>query len=233
MSTTETKKSSKLHKVMSVIGLVLCVIFAFLLICNITIIVKGTLNPDTPPKVFGVAPMVVLTGSMSGDASDHIEPGDLIFVKDCDVDDLEVGDVITYMPDKSRTAVTHRIIEVKTDDNGVRCYTTKGDANNTQDKLPVYDSQIVGIYWFRIAYVGEFALFLQEPLGLALFVGIPVMAFIIFDVVRRQKATNRETKRNDELEAELERLRALAGETVPEAQPAEEAAEEPAAETET
>lgn len=211
MSTTEKKKSSTLHKVLSVIGLVLCVIFAFLLICNITIIVKGSLNPDTPPKVFGVAPMVVLTGSMSGNASDHIEPGDLIFVKDYDVDDLKVGDVITYMPENSRTAVTHRIIEIGSDENG-RYYITKGDANNTEDKNPVYDSQVVGIYWFRLAYVGEFALFLQEPLGLALFVGVPVMAFVIYDVIRRQKATNRETRRNDELEAELERLRALAGE---------------------
>lgn len=208
---TENKKSSALHKVLSITGLVLCVVFAFLLICNITIIVKGTLNPETPPTVFGVAPMVVLTGSMSGDAPDHIEPGDLIFVKGTDVDSLAVGDVITYMPQKGTTAVTHRIIEIGSDENG-RYFTTKGDANNTEDKDPVYDSQVVGIYWFRIGKVGEFALFLQEPLGMALFIGLPVLGFIVYDVIRRQKATNKEQKRNSELEAELERLRALAAE---------------------
>ena len=81
MSTTKTNQTKeKSNKVAAVIGLVLCVIFGFLLICNLTIIVKGTIAPERPPSVLGTTPMVVLSGSMSGEAEDHIEVGDLIFV---------------------------------------------------------------------------------------------------------------------------------------------------------
>lgn len=71
---------------LTVAGAVLCAVFSFLLVCNVTIIVKGTLHPETPPTVLGVAPMVVLSGSMSGTAEDHIEVGDLIFTTKPDTD---------------------------------------------------------------------------------------------------------------------------------------------------
>lgn len=48
-----------LKKIGIICSLLLCVVFSFLLICNVTIIVKGTLHPETPPTVFGVTPMVV------------------------------------------------------------------------------------------------------------------------------------------------------------------------------
>ena len=83
---TEKKKSGA---AMHIIGAVLCVVFGFFLVCNIVIIVKGTLHPETPPTVLGVAPMVVLSGSMSGTAEDHIEVGDLIFTVKPDVDKLK------------------------------------------------------------------------------------------------------------------------------------------------
>ena len=44
------------------------------------------------------------------------------------------------------------------------------------------------------------------------FIGVPLAAFIIYDIIRRQRYTAKENKRTAELEAELERLRALAGE---------------------
>ena len=55
---TEKKKSGA---AVHIIGAVLCVVFGFFLVCNIIIIVKGTLHPETPPTVLGVAPMVVLS----------------------------------------------------------------------------------------------------------------------------------------------------------------------------
>ena len=100
---TEKKKSGA---AMHIIGAVLCVVFGFFLVCNIIIIVKGTLHPETPPTVLGVAPMVVLSGSMSGTAEDHIEVGDLIFTKQADIDELKVGDVVAFMD--GSIVVTHR-----------------------------------------------------------------------------------------------------------------------------
>lgn len=209
---SEKKKSSGLHIALSVIGAVLCIIFGFMLVCNLTIIIKGTLNPDRPPSIFGTTPMVVRSGSMSGTAEDHIEVGDLIFVGKADVESLKVGDVITFMEQDSNTVVTHRIIEITTDDNGGKAFVTKGDANNVKDTVPVTADRVVGIFQSRIAKVGDFAMFLQTPLGMILFIGLPVILFIIYDIIRRQRYANKDRKKSEEMEAELEKLRALAEE---------------------
>ena len=197
-------------KAAAVIGLILCVIFGFMLICNLTIIIKGTIAPEKPPSVLGITPMVVLSGSMSGEAEDHIEIGDLIFVGKTEADELEVGNVITFMD--GDVVVTHRIVEITTDSDGKLLFTTKGDANNAEDLRPVSEDNLVGIYKSRIAGVGNFALFLQTPMGMVLFIALPLLAFVIYDILRRRHYAAKDDKRTAELEAELERLRALAGE---------------------
>ena len=205
------EKNGKFDSLISVAGVLACVILGFLLVCNLTIIVKGTLSPERPPSVFGVTPMVVLSGSMSGTAVDHIEAGDLIFVREIQADDLKEGNIISFMEERSSTVVTHRIVEI-IEDGSERTFITKGDANNTKDQSPVTEDRIVGIFFLRLAKVGDFALFLHEPLGMLLFIGVPVLGFIIYDIIRRQKAAKAENKKTSELEAELERLRKLAGE---------------------
>jgi len=207
-----TQPTKTRHNILSAVGIALCIIFGLLLICNITIIAKGTIAPERPPSIFGITPMVVLSGSMSGDAVDHIEAGDLIFASKADPEELKVGDIISFMEGGSTSVTTHRIIDIVTTEGGKRAFVTKGDANNTQDEGYVSEEQIVGIYQFRIPKIGDFALFLQQPLGMLLFIGVPVLSFIIYDIIRRQRAANKESQKNIELEAELERLRKLTGE---------------------
>lgn len=202
-------KNKIAKKILFIVGAVLCVLFAAILVCNLTIIIKGVINPDVPPSVFGVTPMVVQSGSMSGNAEDHIEVGDLIFTVKPDTEQLEAGDIISYM--EGDIAVTHRIIEVQTGTDGKRSFVTKGDANNTTDPA-VSEDAVFGLYKGRIAKLGDFAMFLQKPLGMAVFIGIPVCAFIIYDIIRRQRSSGRKDEETEELKAELERLRAAAGE---------------------
>ena len=197
-------------KVLTITGIVLCVIFSFMLICNITIIIKGSVAPERPPSVLGVTPLVVLSGSMSGDAPDHIEIGDLIFVTGVDVDKLEEGNVITFM--EGKTVVTHRIIGITIGEDGKRLFTTQGDFNNGADDKPVHADDVIGIYRGRIPKVGDLAMFMQEPLGMVIFIGVPLLAFLAYDMVRRQKFAAADKEKTAELQAELERLRAMAAE---------------------
>lgn len=191
------------------VGLALCVILGIFLMCNLTIIIKGALFPERPPSVLGITPMVVLSGSMSGEREGHIEVGDLIFVRRADPAELEVGDVIAYV--NGGTTVTHRITDIDTDTDGSLLFTTKGDANNTEDTCPVTEEQLVGLCFWRIPRVGDFALFLQTSLGMLLFVGVPLLAFLIYDILRRQRRAVRQSRRTAELEAELELLRGQDG----------------------
>lgn len=210
MSEKNYKAEHGVHRkslVPTVTGIILCVILGILLICNLTIIIKGTLNPDKPPSVLGVIPMVVLSGSMSGDAEDHIEVGDLIFVRKEKPEKLQEGDVIAYM--SGGTTVTHRITEISTDEEGGLLFTTKGDANVAEDTEPVTVDQLVGVYQGRVPKVGDFALFLQRPLGMLLFIAVPLLAFIIYDILRRQRYASREKEKAQEMEAELKKLRSF------------------------
>lgn len=261
------EKKSFSGKIISAVGILLCVIFGVMLLFNITIIVKGLINPNVPPSVFGVTPMVVKSGSMSSDvqhsiyrseivdmtdeelrsikvgdtvyvmvgdykvantvmsvnatdsedpfylverpAKDHIEVGDLIFSKKIDPKELKVGDVVSFLENSS--VVTHRIIGVH-NENGVLTFDTKGDANNTADFDPLNADKVVGKYAARIPALGDFIYFLQKPLGMALFIGIPVLTFIIYDIIRRSRSAKKEDSKTKALEEELARLRALAKE---------------------
>ncbi len=204
------KKSGAFSRVLSVLGGIVCVLLGFLLICNMVIIVKGTIYPERPPSVFGITPFVVKSGSMSGTREGHIEVGDLIFVGKANPEELKTGDVIAFM--EGKIIVTHRIIEVLTDSGGSLMFQTQGDANPSPDVEPVPQEKLVGIYKNRIPKVGDFALFLQTPLGMLVFIGIPVVGFIIYDIIRRQRYSNKERQKSSEMEQELERLRAIAGE---------------------
>lgn len=144
---------------------------------------------------------------------DHIEVGDLIFTVKPDTDKLKAGDIISFMD--GNIAVTHRIIEVRAGADGKRSFVTKGDANNTEDPA-VGEDAVFGLYKGRVPGLGDFAMFLQKPLGMAVFIGIPVCAFIIYDIIRRQRSSGKRDKETEELKAELERLRAAAGEKNPE-----------------
>lgn len=189
-------------------GVFLCVFLVLMLLCNLTIIIKGTLNPQKPPSIFGFTPLVVLSGSMSGTQEGHIEIGDLVFVKETTPENLQVGDVIAYMSDE--VSITHRITKITTSEDGSLLFTTKGDANNTEDTKTVTEEQLIGLYQGKLPKVGDFALFLQTPLGMFVFIGVPLMAFIIYDIIRRQHYANLERANKEKLEEELARLRSLA-----------------------
>lgn len=196
-----SQKKTKFQRVLSGIYAVFCVILALLLICNITIIVKGVVSPERPPSLFGVTPMVVLSGSMSGDQPGHVEIGDLIVARKVDAEELEVGDVISYMD--GRSAVTHRIIGIVEGYSGKLFFETKGDANNAPDLSTVSQDQLIGKFWFRLPYLGNFALFLQQPLGMLVFAGVPLVAFLGYEIIRRRIAMDRELKRLREKAGEL------------------------------
>jgi signal peptidase I len=84
------------------------------------------------PKLLGYQTYVITTGSMAGTAN----PGSLVVARTVPTATLAVGDVITYVPppDSGIThPVTHRVVEITTDEQNQRTFQTKGDANTGVD----------------------------------------------------------------------------------------------------
>ena len=198
------KKEKKQGRVGTIIGIVLCLLLVPILVINVTIIIKGLVNPGKVPSVGGYSPLIVLTDSMYPD----IKSGDLIFVKTLDAKDVKVGDVIAFFdPDGSGTSVlTHRVTEITKNDKGEDAWRTKGDANNTYDPTPAPFDNLVGIYKGKINGAGRVAMFLQSTPGLIVCIAIPLVLLVAFELIRRKKY---EKAKNKDTEALLEELEAL------------------------
>ena len=122
------EKNSAIHKTLTVIGTILCIILIPILLINVTLIAKSYINREEVPDVGGMLPLIVLTDSMYP----VIESGDLIICHTEEPENIQTGDVIAFFDPAGNgtTIVTHRVLEV-TDQDGQLAWRTKGDNNNT------------------------------------------------------------------------------------------------------
>ena len=127
-------------------------------------------------RLVGFQVYTVLSGSMEP----TYHTGSLIYVKDADPQDLESGDVITFMLDED-TIATHRIVEVVPDeeDPATLRFRTKGDANDHEDGSLVHYKNIIGTPVFTIPYLGYVASFIQNPPGLYIAIAFAVVLVLM------------------------------------------------------
>lgn len=125
------------------------------------------------PTLLGFDRYVIVSGSMHP----LLDRGSVVFSKPTPVKDLNVGDIITYVPPAATGVghlVTHRISEVKVGQDGTRTFRTKGDANPGND--PWQFSLVKGqqnVMHFSIPVVGYALLALGNPHLRMLIIGIP------------------------------------------------------------
>jgi len=203
------EKASPMHKLLTVIGTILCIILIPILIINCILIVKSYTSEDVP-SIGGTLPLIVLTDSMYP----VIQSGDLIICHTEEPENVEVGDVIAFFDPAGNgtTIVTHRVTEI-TEFDGQLAWRTKGDNNNTEDRLLVTEKKLVAVFeGTRIAGFGNVALFMQTTPGLIICVVCPILLFVGYDMVRRRMYEKANKQDTDKLLAELEELRRLKAE---------------------
>ncbi|MCR5010099.1 MAG: signal peptidase I [Clostridia bacterium] len=129
-------------------------------------------------RLLGFQVYTVLSGSM--EPTYHV--GSLIYVKKVDPADVKVGDPITFVLNEDLVVATHRVVDIKTDDQGAIRFITKGDANDTADGGDgVHQNNLLGRPVFTIPYLGYLSSFIQHPPGtyLAIAVGA-VLLLLVF-----------------------------------------------------
>ena len=207
--------SPAIHRILTVIGTILCIILVPILIINCILIVKSFTSEEVP-NVAGTLPLIVLTDSMYP----VIKSGDLIICHTAEPEEIQVGDVIAFFDPAGNgtTIVTHRVLEV-TEQAGQTAWRTKGDNNNTEDRLPVPADKLVAVYeGTRIPGAGNVALFMQTTPGLIVCVVCPILLLVGYDMIRRRLYEKSSKKDTDALMAELEELRRLKAEKEQQAQ---------------
>ncbi len=193
------------HKIVTVLGVILCLVFIPIIILNMILIIRSYTDPDHLPMVFGFSPVIVMSGSMNPE----FYTGDMILLQKTDPDTLEVGDVVCYFAEGDKeAAVTHRIVEIQNQD-GQRVFIMRGDANSSEDRIGVTPDMIQGKYTgVCFVGVGNIAVFLQSPMGMIICIVCPLVLFVLWDAVRRMIASRKRAGKSNEMQEELERLRA-------------------------
>jgi signal peptidase len=192
--------------VLNILAIVVSVLLLPILLTNCLLIIKGMMNSDEVPSLGKVTPLVVLTESMEPE----IMSGDLIICKKINAGDVKEGDVISFFDPEGNgsSVVTHRVIALVIEDGALVGFRTQGDNNDIEDRLTVPTENLVGLWTGkRFGGLGNLVLFTQSPLGIVIFLILPICAFVLHEVLRRQKQDQAKQNDIDVLRAELEALR--------------------------
>ena len=158
-------------KIVNVLSIVLLVFLVLFVTFTLATRVMGN-----TPSLFGYYFFRVSSNSMEP----TLEIGDVVIVKSADVDDIHIGDIITYKSQDGSMRgheVTHRVVDGPYEKDGVTYFQTKGDAVGAPlDKIITYD-QIEGKFVRKMSLVSKLFSFVGTPTGLIVFIGIIVLVF--------------------------------------------------------
>lgn len=144
---TPKRKTSLRHRIS--VGLSCALLTTVLMLGAILIVI---------PKAAGATPLTVLTSSMEP----SLPPGTLIFVKAVELDQIAIGDVVTYqIASGNPDAITHRVVGITSTASGERSLVLQGDNNGAADAEPVIGEQVQGRLWYSVPYAG----FINASLG--------------------------------------------------------------------
>lgn len=116
----------------------------------------------------------------SGSMEPSIMTGDIILIKK--QDRYQLKDVVTFN-DQSDRVVTHRIIEIKNNQDREE-FVTQGDANQSPDIHPIDASQVKGKVAMVVPKLGFAVAFAQSRVGIAVLIGVPVV-LVIYDELKK------------------------------------------------
>jgi signal peptidase len=147
----------------------------FGLIVGLSVFVLALRFLGESPNVFGYSFYYVLTESMEPE----IHSGDMILGKAVPAEELQIGDVVTYVGDTgefSGKIITHEIIEIDGD-----ILTTKGIANEDPDPA-IRSSQVLSKYVFTIPLAGKIFSAINSKLGFLFLIVTPLGLLIVNEI---------------------------------------------------
>lgn len=160
------------------------VLYAFLAAAAILLVI-------TLFSPFGFSSRVVLSGSMEP----AIKTGSVVVVGP--QKEYNIGDVVTYQTgDRAIMPTTHRIIGAELV-GGATVFTTRGDANSSNDATQIGPSDIQGKVVLSIPYLGYILEFARTPLGLVVILVIPSVLVMRDEILAFSKKKRARTQAKD------------------------------------
>jgi len=95
------------------------------------------------------------------------------------LEDIKVGDIITFRSPTNGKLMSHRVTAVEAGES--YRFRTKGDANDDIDPYLVVAENVVGRVCFKVSHVGYVVEYLKTPIGFIL-LGLIGIALIVAEV---------------------------------------------------
>lgn len=178
------------RKILGVLG-VLAILLEIVLILFILVMrVSGGV-----PSLFGYNIYVISSGSMEPE----LGVGDIILSRTYDGEDVQVGDVLTYLGkegDVKGRIVTHRVVRTEGTGEG-QVIVTQGTANDTADP-PISKGDVLSVMVYKTVILGAIYSVITNVWGFVFLVAAPMVAMIVAEIVSLVKEWKRNKQAGDE-----------------------------------
>lgn len=191
MTRTERRKAEARARLKKILSNILFTLFMVVMVGLIFVTAQSRFT-GKEPMLLGHRLYIVDSGSMSP----TIKVDSMIIVKESEAREIEEGDIITYYGAWNSTKVTHRVMEVR--DQG-KTFITKGDANTTDDPLPLEGERIIGKVVFFIPYIGMVFRFLSSIYGIIALVVVGAIWLIVPMILARKRKPHGPSQQTVEL----------------------------------
>ncbi len=174
---------------------VIIIILAILILMTVVMT-----KPGNVPNILGFSMFRVMSGSMEP----TLPVDTLIAVRLSQGEDVQKNDVITFYskdPSLNGSINTHRVIDI-TEENGVRCFITKGDANQIVDRYPVEPRDMIGVVAFSSVFLGKVVRLVSNPLVFVPLILVPLVLMLATNFIKTIRLSRQMLR--DELNAEAD-----------------------------
>ncbi len=127
---------------------------------------------------------------MSGSMEPNLPVGSLVFT--IPLDGYRIGDVIAFT--RNNETITHRIAKKEINGN-IFSFSTKGDANNAIDTQRITQDKIIGKEIIMLPFVGRLIGFIRTVPGFLIFIVLPSILFIGFELWDIKKELEKEIEK--------------------------------------
>ena len=120
----------------------------------------------------------------------------LITVQKIDPQEIKAGDIVTYILNSNNILVTHRVVEI---DSAKQTFTTKGDANESNDSAPVNWGNVVGKVVFCVPGLGTPLRIITAEENRIAVISVIVGLFLLslfWDILIKNKSKKEEDKQS-------------------------------------
>jgi signal peptidase len=156
------EQAGGMRTIVNILGMVLLgLLLSVIVILVVFLVQKGTAG--RVPTIFGYQISVCLNNSMSP----TFEHGSLILTRYINPEEVREGDIIIFRDNSDVTTSTIHRVAMVNQAAGLN-YTTKGDANETDDPVPVPAEMVIGKLHAALPYAGYLFSFAQTVLGMVL-----------------------------------------------------------------